>query len=369
MDVPKIALDMITRFLGDKDFSAGNALVGVSLLNPEEIRCENTGLARPVKRGGGTLTGAIKKVLGYGYNTTDTARHRQLQRGAHRMLRQPVTPPVPAAAAVAATDPAVTSSNFAVQPLSADLCLESPGAVDASMDSTCSVSLVFTLGPLSTAAQPWSDTALFDGYEKVLRDLLTQDVRTALSTASPPAPGDLEVAVAGLEPVMSSEDEAASGSGARIAALRGFISIRGRREDTMRAVGALRAQSGARDSVLRRGRLTSVLQKAVEVVVARRVPHRTAHGAPGGAGEATKWSASTSVSQGDAPSPLLGAVTAVVLNYASEIFYILYMFGRFNMLFLLGLIVLGLTLLRRGAFPTSNTAAPPASKARLDDRR
>ena len=34
MDVPKIALDMITRFLGDKDFSAGNALVGVSLLNP-----------------------------------------------------------------------------------------------------------------------------------------------------------------------------------------------------------------------------------------------------------------------------------------------------------------------------------------------
>ena len=54
MDVPKIALDMISKFLNDKEFSAGNALVGVSLINPEEIRCENGGPTRATKRGAGS---------------------------------------------------------------------------------------------------------------------------------------------------------------------------------------------------------------------------------------------------------------------------------------------------------------------------
>ena len=241
MDVPKIALDMISKFLGDKEFSAGNALVGVSLINPEEIRCENGGPTRSTKRGGGTMVGAIKKgvhgalsVLGYNVSMEGLPgrQQRQLQRGTHRLLRQPSSSSQSSMLneqrnhnnSPASWNGSTSSTmNYDNIPLTVEassltddnaMCLESlPSSsetgvqnthgsspahtsTDSSADSTCSVALMVTLGPLSTLAHPWSDIAVFDGYEKVLRDLLLQDIKTALlslsssssTTASSPTP-------------------------------------------------------------------------------------------------------------------------------------------------------------------------------------
>ena len=63
MDVPKAALDMIRRFLTGDDFSAGNSMLGVSVLNIEDAEhCIISTNAAGVKRGGGTsdeLTDAL----------------------------------------------------------------------------------------------------------------------------------------------------------------------------------------------------------------------------------------------------------------------------------------------------------------------
>ena len=303
MDVPKIALDMISKFLGDKEFSAGNALVGVSLINPEEIRCEN-GPTRSTKRGAGTMVGAIKKgvhgalsVLGYNVSTEGLPgrQQRQLQRGTHRLLRQPPSSitsssqssmlnhnnsptswngSTPSTMSYDNIPITVESSSFADDHT---MCLESlpsseiggqtsHGNIDShnaasttdssiSADSVCSVALMVTLGPLSTSAHPWSDMAVFDGYEKVLRDLLLQDIKTALlslasattttsstattptastasqsaasvtssstaipgTTSTPTAPTAsstmVEVSIAGLEPMYSEEETWATSNG------------------------------------------------------------------------------------------------------------------------------------------------------------
>jgi hypothetical protein len=53
LDVPKIALDMISRFLSGKDFSSGASTLGVSLVNPECENSENKRSSYFVKRGAG----------------------------------------------------------------------------------------------------------------------------------------------------------------------------------------------------------------------------------------------------------------------------------------------------------------------------
>ena len=66
MDVPKIALDMITRFLHDKGFSHGNAMVGVSLIDVEDAaRCEKSAAMRVsnIKRGGGRVVAQDEEIL------------------------------------------------------------------------------------------------------------------------------------------------------------------------------------------------------------------------------------------------------------------------------------------------------------------
>ena len=188
----------------------------------------------------GTMVGAIKKgvysVLGYNMSTeggVSGRQQRQLQRGTHRLLRQPPS-------TITSTTPSSSSSssfilneqrhqnnhsiswngststigmNYENIPMTVEssslngddysMCLESqpssvqpasdlgvqnnPGnghvpisTTDHSTDSICSVALMVTLGPLNTQAHPWSDMGVFDGYEKVLRDLLLQDIKTAL---------------------------------------------------------------------------------------------------------------------------------------------------------------------------------------------
>lgn len=57
MDVPKVALDMITRFLNGEGYSAGNSMVGVSVVNIEDTaHCPNTSPANAIKRGGGLFS-------------------------------------------------------------------------------------------------------------------------------------------------------------------------------------------------------------------------------------------------------------------------------------------------------------------------
>lgn len=66
MDVPKIALDMITRFLHDKGFSHGNSMVGVSLIDVEDdARCEKNAAMRVsnIKRGGGRTVVYDEEIL------------------------------------------------------------------------------------------------------------------------------------------------------------------------------------------------------------------------------------------------------------------------------------------------------------------
>lgn len=66
MDVPKIALDMITRFLHDKGFSHGNAMVGVSLVDVEDAaRCEQNAAMKVsnIKRGGGRAVVPDEEIL------------------------------------------------------------------------------------------------------------------------------------------------------------------------------------------------------------------------------------------------------------------------------------------------------------------
>lgn len=332
MDVPKIALDMITRFLGDKDFSAGNALVGVSLINPEDIRCDNSG-PRPAKRGGGTATGMIKKgmysALGVlGYNMSSDSRQRSLQRS-HRLLRQPIQQQHQQS--VSTFTMANSSSNITIEAIS-DLCVEEGSRGD---DSPCSAALLFTLGPLTAQSHPWSDPSVFDGYERVLRDLLLQDIKSAMSALTS---SDLDVSVAGLEPVFSEEESwtGAGGASLRIVALRGFANIRGRRNDTAHAVGVLMGQSATKDSVLRRGLLTTVLQQPVEVVATRRLPHHK-EGHP-----ASIHPARTTTTIDDAP--VFGPITASILDYASEIYYVISIMARYNFVFMglvLGLIAAG----------------------------
>jgi Serine carboxypeptidase len=63
MDVPKVALDMITRFLNGEGYSAGNSMVGVSVVNIEDTaHCPNTSPANAIKRGGGLFSTAEPEI-------------------------------------------------------------------------------------------------------------------------------------------------------------------------------------------------------------------------------------------------------------------------------------------------------------------
>jgi hypothetical protein len=356
MDVPKIALDMITRFLGDKEFSAGNALVGVSLINPDEIRCDNSGPARPAKRGGGTASGMIKKGMYgalsvLGYNVSSDARQRPLQR-THRLLRQPLPLQPQQSGSVFTAEN--SSGNITIE-AAGDVCVEEGGRED----SLCSAALLFTLGPLTAQSHPWSDPAVFDGYERVLRDLLLQDIKSAMAALTAT---DLEVSVAGVEPVFGEEETwtgaGATGAGAtgatghslRIVALRGFASIRGRKNDTAHAVAVLLGQSATKDSVLRRGLLTTVLQQPVEVVATRRLPHHKDGHAP------IIHPKRTTTTVEDAP--VLGPITASILDYASEIYYVISIMARYNFAFM-GLVV---GLIAVGFFYSSGRGSSSSSR-------
>ena len=187
------------------------------------------------------MVGAIKKgvysVLGYNVSTeggVSGRQQRQLQRGTHRLLRQPpstITSTTPSSSSSSSFvlneqrhqnnhsiswngSTSTTGMNYDNIPMTVEstslngddysMCLESsvqpasdlgvqnnPGnghvpmsTSDHSVDSICSVALMVTLGPLNTQAHPWSDMSVFDGYEKVLRDLLLQDIKTALLSLS-----------------------------------------------------------------------------------------------------------------------------------------------------------------------------------------
>lgn len=60
MDVPKVAFDMISRFLNGDGYSAGNSMVGVSVVNIEDTaHCPDTlssKASNTIKRGGGLFS-------------------------------------------------------------------------------------------------------------------------------------------------------------------------------------------------------------------------------------------------------------------------------------------------------------------------
>ena len=63
MDVPRVALDMILRFLHNKDYSSGDSLLGVAIVNIEDTAHCGTINNAGVKRGGGSshMSNAIVK--------------------------------------------------------------------------------------------------------------------------------------------------------------------------------------------------------------------------------------------------------------------------------------------------------------------
>ena len=76
MDVPRVALDMISRFLHGKDYSSGDSMLGVALINIEDTaHCDNVH-NKGVKRGGGyyhKFSAAVnEEALNNNHNKTHT---------------------------------------------------------------------------------------------------------------------------------------------------------------------------------------------------------------------------------------------------------------------------------------------------------
>ena len=76
MDVPRVALDMISRFLHGKDYSSGDSMLGIALTNIEDTaHCNNMNNVG-VTRGGGSFhefNGAVKEdALNSNLNKTHT---------------------------------------------------------------------------------------------------------------------------------------------------------------------------------------------------------------------------------------------------------------------------------------------------------
>jgi len=159
MDVPKHAFDMIARFLADQDFSSGSAVVGVSLVNPDEGKCD-------ARKRGSSLTTAIKRM--FGYNVSSTRRARPAR---HQHVRRVLLLAGNASSDSDSDGAAADADASTGAALPAGYCAAAPRA-----SALCTVSVALALGPFDFDARPlaWTASEAFSGYDRLLRDLLAQ---------------------------------------------------------------------------------------------------------------------------------------------------------------------------------------------------